>query len=77
MLSPLLVRELNLLVKFCFGIGGQKSGQTLHFIMTLPHLPDCCQPAIIYIRPAGFLGLLGFLQLIQSQYSPNFHTFQM
>lgn len=31
----------------------------VRFIMILAHLPAFCQPANIYIRPAGFLHLLG------------------
>lgn len=60
------------------GLVGGNRKKCVRFIMILAHLPAFCQPANIYIRPAGFLHLLGFfLQLIQPQYSPHFHTFQM
>lgn len=57
---------------------GRNKEKCVSFIMILAHVPAFCQLANIYTRPAGFLHLIGFfLQLIQSQYSPHFHTFQM
>lgn len=60
------------------GLVWRNREKCVRLIMILAQLPAFCQPANIYIRPAGFLHLIGFfLQLIKSQYSPHFHTFQM
>lgn len=42
------------------GLVGGNREECVRFIMILAHLPAFCQPANIYIRPAGLLHLLGF-----------------